>query len=43
MSMELASLIDKLAINGVFLFPLDSYHNGLVHLVGNNYAHALFS
>jgi hypothetical protein len=43
MNMELASFIDKLAIDGVFLFPTDSDHDGLLHLIGNNNAHALFS
>jgi hypothetical protein len=43
MNMELASFIDKLAIDGVFLFPFNGNHDGLLHFIGNDYAHAFFS
>ena len=43
MSMELASFVHKLAIDGVFLFPLNGYDNRLIHLVGNDFTYTLFS
>ena len=43
MSVVLLGLVDKLAIDWVFLLPLDGHSDGLVTLVAGNNPNSLFS